>query len=61
MRNLFLSLRATILIAREQSARQKMYNRRIKIVDFCEKHKRHDYNMKELAEGQVRLFNREIK
>lgn len=56
MRNLLLSLRATILIAREQNARQKMYNRQIKIVNFCEKHKKHDYDMKELAEGQVRLF-----
>lgn len=40
MRNLFLSLRATILIAREQSARQKMYERQIKIADFYVKNKK---------------------
>lgn len=61
MRNIFLSLRAIILIAREQSARQEMYNRQIKIVNFCEKHKKYDYDMKELAEGQVILFRRKIK
>lgn len=61
MRNLFLSLRATILIAKEQSARQKMYERQIKIVDFYVKNKKYDYDMKELTEGQVRLFKREIE
>lgn len=56
MKNLFLSLRALILIAKEQNARQKMYNYQIKIIDFYHKHKDKEYDMQELVKGQVFLF-----
>lgn len=56
MRNLFLSLIAIILIAKEQNARQKMYNYQIKITDFYHKHKDKEYDFHELVKGQVFFF-----
>ena len=46
-------MRATILIAKEQSARQKMYNQQIKLVNFYDKYKNQEYDLNELVKGQV--------
>ena len=61
MKDFFLSIIATILIAREQNAKQKLYNRQISLVDFCQKHKNQSYEMKDLAEGKARLIKENMK
>lgn len=60
MKSLFLSLRALMLIGREQSAREKMYKRREKLIDFYNKYETETYEMKDLVVGQLRLFKKEL-
>lgn len=60
MRSLILSLRAIILIAREQRAREKMYNSQTKLTDFYNKYKEKQYDLKELVKDQILFFKEKL-
>lgn len=48
------------MIAREQNAREKMYDRQIKLVDFYNKYKGKTYDLKELVKDQVLIIKENL-